>query len=74
VDKDLVRALNSIRQGTAAIRQQFPTLAADDVYAAVDFADGRSRQAAQMLDRLHRQRSRTPGAVPIHGNRRDGRR
>jgi hypothetical protein len=64
VDKDLVLALQHIKTEAVRIHQRRPTIRVDDVINALCFAEGRTLHAAEILETLHRQRSRTPD-IPL---------
>jgi hypothetical protein len=64
IDKDVVLGIREITRQTRIIRACMPTLSYNDVFSAVDWNAGQITQAAKMLDRLHRQRGRTPD-IPL---------
>jgi hypothetical protein len=60
IHKDIVLGIREIARQTALIRQQFPSLSTCDVFDAIGWTDGKPVQTANMLNRMHRQRSRAP--------------
>jgi hypothetical protein len=58
VDRDLVLALQHIKVEAGRIHQRRPTLRVDDVINALTFSEGRTLRAAEILENLHRRRSR----------------
>jgi hypothetical protein len=64
IDKDIVLGIREIARQTRIIRASMPSLSNNDVYSAIDWNAGRVTEAAQMLNRMHCQRSRSPDHPP----------
>jgi hypothetical protein len=58
VNRDVALAIRNITVQTALIRRELPTLSANDVWEVIDWTGGKPREAASMLDLLHRRRTR----------------
>jgi hypothetical protein len=64
IDKDIVLGIREIARQTRIIRASMPSHSNNDVYSAIDWNAGRVTEAAQMLNRMHRRRSRSPDYPP----------
>jgi hypothetical protein len=58
VDRELVLALQHIKVEAARIHQQRPTIRVDEMINALCWCEGKSVRAAEILETLHRRRSR----------------